>query len=46
MFDAARQWDIHSPPNFDKSKKYPAIVSVHPFDGANEQTALIAGDWP
>jgi hypothetical protein len=26
-----------------KSKKYPAIVSVHPFDGANEQTA---GDWP
>jgi fermentation-respiration switch protein FrsA (DUF1100 family) len=34
------------PPNFDQSKKEPAIVSVHPFGRLNDQSALIAGDRP
>jgi len=31
--------DIRFPPNFDKSKSYPAIVSVHPFGSCKEQTS-------
>lgn len=36
-------WDIAAlvlqPPGFDKGKKYPAIVSVHPFASCEEQTS-------
>ncbi|HBO3150604.1 TPA: alpha/beta hydrolase [Pseudomonas aeruginosa] len=36
-------WDIAAliltPPGFDKSKKYPTIVSVHPFGSCKEQTS-------
>lgn len=36
-------WDIAAnilfPPGFDKSKTYPAIVSVHPFGSCKEQTS-------
>ena len=31
--------DIYFPPDFDKSKKYPAIVSVHPIGSCKEQTS-------
>ncbi|KAJ8137248.1 hypothetical protein OY671_009539, partial [Metschnikowia pulcherrima] len=31
--------DIYSPPGFDNSKKYPAIVSTHPIGSCKEQTA-------
>lgn len=31
--------DIRFPPDFDKSKKYPTIVSVHPFGSCKEQTS-------
>ena len=31
--------DIYFPPNFDESKKYPAIVSTHPIGSCKEQTA-------
>lgn len=36
-------WDIAAlilfPPNFDEGKKYPAIISVHPFGSCKEQTS-------
>ncbi|AKQ17229.1 alpha/beta hydrolase [Pseudomonas aeruginosa] len=36
-------WDIAAlilkPPGFDKGKKYPTIVSVHPFGSCKEQTS-------
>jgi len=31
--------DIHFPPDFDKSKKYPAIISAHPIGSCKEQTS-------
>ncbi len=31
--------DIYYPPNFDESKRYPAIVSTHPIGSCKEQTA-------
>lgn len=31
--------DIHLPPNFNESKKYPAIVSTHPIGSCKEQTS-------
>ena len=31
--------DIQFPPDFDSSKKYPTIVSVHPFGSCKEQTS-------
>lgn len=31
--------NLYTPANFDKSKKYPTIVVVHPFGGVKEQTA-------
>ena len=31
--------DIHFPPAFEKSRKYPAIISVHPIGSCKEQTA-------
>ena len=31
--------DIHFPPNFDESKKYPAIISAHPIGSCKEQTS-------
>ena len=31
--------DIYFPPDFDKTKKYPAIVSVHPIGSCKEQTS-------
>jgi len=31
--------DIHFPPNFDKSTKYPAIISAHPIGSCKEQTS-------
>ncbi|AIF50302.1 alpha/beta hydrolase [Pelosinus sp. UFO1] len=31
--------NLYTPANFDKSKKYPAIVVVHPFGGVKEQTS-------
>jgi fermentation-respiration switch protein FrsA (DUF1100 family) len=31
--------NVYTPANFDKSKKYAAIVVVHPFGGVKEQTA-------
>ncbi len=31
--------DIHFPPNFDDSKKYPAVVSAHPIGSCKEQTS-------
>ncbi|MDK1373337.1 MULTISPECIES: alpha/beta hydrolase [unclassified Sinorhizobium] len=31
--------DIHFPPNFDKSSKYPAIISAHPIGSCKEQTS-------
>lgn len=31
--------DIRFPPNFDKTKKYPAIVSVHPIGSCKDQTS-------
>jgi fermentation-respiration switch protein FrsA (DUF1100 family) len=31
--------DIHLPPDFDETKKYPAIVSTHPIGSCKEQTA-------
>lgn len=31
--------DIHLPPDFDDTKKYPAIVSTHPIGSCKEQTA-------
>jgi fermentation-respiration switch protein FrsA (DUF1100 family) len=31
--------DIRFPPGFDESRKYPAIVSVHPFGSCKEQTS-------
>jgi hypothetical protein len=32
---------LFTPPNFDKTKKYPALPVVHPFGGVKEQTASI-----
>ena len=36
-------WDtaaeLYFPPNFDKSKKYPAVVSAHPIGSCKEQTS-------
>lgn len=31
--------DIYFPPGFDKSAKYPAIISAHPIGSCKEQTA-------
>jgi dienelactone hydrolase len=31
--------DVRFPPRFDKSKQYPAIVSVHPIGSCKEQTS-------
>jgi hypothetical protein len=31
--------DIHFPPNFNKSKKYPAIISAHPIGSCKDQTS-------
>ncbi|MFS8123605.1 alpha/beta hydrolase [Rhizobium sp. BR 250] len=31
--------DIHFPPNFDKSKTYPAIISAHPIGSCKDQTS-------
>ncbi|WP_028206037.1 alpha/beta hydrolase [Paraburkholderia nodosa] len=31
--------DIYLPPNFDETKKYPAIVSTHPIGSCKEQTS-------
>jgi len=31
--------DLYFPPNFDESKKYPAIVSAHPIGSCKEQTS-------
>ena len=31
--------DIYFPPNFDKTKKYPAIISAHPIGSCKEQTS-------
>lgn len=31
--------DIHFPPAFDKSKRYPAIISAHPIGSCKEQTS-------
>ncbi|TWI33900.1 alpha/beta hydrolase [Paracoccus sulfuroxidans] len=31
--------DIYFPPNFDKTKKYPAIISAHPLGSCKEQTS-------
>lgn len=31
--------DIHFPPNFNEARKYPTIVSVHPFGSCKEQTS-------
>lgn len=31
--------DIHFPPNFERAKKYPAIISVHPIGSCKEQTS-------
>jgi fermentation-respiration switch protein FrsA (DUF1100 family) len=39
----ARYWDIaadmHFPPGFDETKKYPAIISAHPIGSCKEQTS-------
>ncbi|KAJ3494362.1 hypothetical protein NLG97_g4135 [Lecanicillium saksenae] len=31
--------DIHFPPNFDESRKYPAVLSAHPIGSCKEQTS-------
>lgn len=31
--------DLYLPPNFDESRKYPAIVSTHPIGSCKEQTS-------
>ncbi|MBS1694256.1 MAG: alpha/beta hydrolase [Actinobacteria bacterium] len=31
--------DIYFPPDFDKTKRYPAVVSVHPIGSCKEQTS-------
>ncbi|MDH0274510.1 MULTISPECIES: alpha/beta hydrolase [Stenotrophomonas] len=31
--------DIHFPPGFDKSKRYPTIISAHPIGSCKEQTS-------
>lgn len=31
--------DMHFPPGFNESKKYPAIISVHPIGSCKEQTS-------
>ena len=31
--------DIHFPPDFDASQKYPAIISAHPIGSCKEQTS-------
>lgn len=31
--------DIHFPPNFDQSKKYPAIINAHPIGSCKDQTS-------
>ena len=31
--------DIYFPPNFDESRKYPAIVSTHPIGSCKDQTS-------
>lgn len=31
--------DLHLPPNFDESRKYPAIVVAHPISSCKEQTS-------
>lgn len=31
--------DIHFPPDFDKKRKYPAIISAHPIGSCKEQTS-------
>ena len=41
--NADMAWDMAAlilfPPNFDDSKKYPAIITVHPFGSCKEQTS-------
>lgn len=41
--NADMAWDIAAlilfPPNFDERKKYPAVISVHPFGSCKEQTS-------
>ncbi|MBB3181055.1 alpha/beta hydrolase [Variovorax sp. Sphag1AA] len=31
--------NLYTPPNYDRSKRYPAIVVTHPWGGVKEQTA-------
>ncbi|HWI29030.1 MAG TPA: alpha/beta hydrolase [Stellaceae bacterium] len=31
--------DIHFPPDFDRTRKYPAIISAHPIGSCKEQTS-------
>lgn len=31
--------DIHFPPGFDKTKRYPAVISAHPIGSCKEQTS-------
>jgi hypothetical protein len=31
--------DLHFPPGFDPSRKYPVIISVHPIGSCKEQTS-------
>lgn len=31
--------NLYTPPGFDRGRKYPAIVSIHPGGGVKEQTA-------
>ena len=33
--------DIHFPPAFDPTRKYPAIISAHPIGSCKEQMALL-----
>lgn len=37
--DIVMAGNLFLPPNFDESKKYPTIISVHPGGGVKEQTA-------
>ncbi len=31
--------DLYFPPNFDETKKYPAIISAHPIRSCHEQNS-------
>jgi uncharacterized protein len=33
--------NLYAPANFDKTKKYAAIITVHPFGGVKEQTSSL-----